>query len=142
MHYYDENLVPTNENDWMIDPFGSADLPQLPHHIAEEFMDMMVETTNRITFGSFKEKYPKDFANIHFWAFMYKVYLTVSKVVIQKLIPFATTWLCDTGISAMCILKTKHRNRLEVEADLRLCLSKLTPQFQKITDDKQAQISH
>ena len=42
----------------------------------------------------------------------------------------------------MCILKTKHRNRLEVEADLRLCLSTVSPRFQKLTDGKQAQISH
>ena len=40
----------------------------------------------------------------------------------------------------MCILKTKHRNRLEVEADLRLCLSTVSPRFQKLTDGKQAQI--
>ena len=42
----------------------------------------------------------------------------------------------------MCILKTKHRNRLEVEADLRLCLSTVSPRFQKLIDGKQAQISH
>ena len=142
VHYYGETLVPTNENDWIIDPFAGTDLPQLPLHVAEEFMDMIAEATNRITFRSFKEKYPKDSANIHFWASMYKVYPTVSKFVIQKLIPFATTWLCETGFSAMCVLKTKHRNRLEVESDLRLCLSKVTPRFQKLTDGKQAQLSH
>jgi len=52
---------------------------------------------------------------------MYKVHLIVSKFMIQKLIPFATTWLCENAFSAMCV------NRLEVEADLRLCLSKVTP---------------
>lgn len=46
--------------------------------------------------------------------------------------PFATTWLCETGFSAMCVLKTKHRNRLKVEDDLRLCLSKVMPRFQKL----------
>ena len=73
---------------------------------------------------------------------MYKMYPTISKFVIKKLIPFATTWLCKAGFSALGILKTKHRNRLDVEADLRLCVSKVSPQFQKLTDGKQAQISH
>jgi len=42
----------------------------------------------------------------------------------------------------MSVLETKHRNRLEVEADLRLCLSEVTPRFQKLTDAKQARLSH
>ena len=140
--YYGETLESTNENDWIIDPFACKDLPQLPLHVAEEFMDMTAEATNRISFLSFKEKYPKDSANIHFWASMQEVYPTVSKFVLQKLIPFATTWLCEAGFSAMSVLKTKHRNRLEVEADLRLCLSKVTPRFQKLADGMQAQPSH
>ncbi|XP_076805578.1 SCAN domain-containing protein 3-like [Clavelina lepadiformis] len=142
VHYYGETLVPTNENSWMIDTYGSADLPQLPHYVTEEFWDMAAEATNHITFGSFKKIYPKNSANIHFWASMYKVYPTVSKFVIQNLIPFPTTWLCETGFSAKCVLKTKHRNRLEVEHDLRLCLSKVTPRLHRLTDGKQAQLSH
>ena len=73
---------------------------------------------------------------------MYKMYPIVSKFVMKKLIPFATTSLREAGFSALCVLKTKHRNRLEVEADLRLCLSKVSPQFQKLTDGKQAQLSN
>ena len=61
---------------------------------------------------------------------MYKMGPTVSKFVIKQLTPFTTTWLCEAGFSAMCVLKTKHRNRLDVEADLRLCLSKVSPRFQ------------
>ena len=140
--YYGDDLSPTNENDWIIDPFAGTDLPQLPLLVAEEFMDMTAEPTNRISFASFREKHPKDSVSIHFWASIYKTYPTVSRFVIKKLIPFATTWLCEAGFSAMCILKTKHRNRLEVEADLRLCLSTVSPRFQKLTDGKQAQISH
>ena len=42
----------------------------------------------------------------------------------------------------MSVLKTKHRNRLDVEHDLRLSLSKITPQFQKFVETKQAHSSH
>ena len=75
------------------------------------------------------------------WASKYNMYPTVSMFVVKKVFPFETTWLCEAGFSAMCILKTNHRSRLEVEADLRLCLSKVSPRFQKLTDIKQAQTS-
>ena len=81
-------------------------------------MDIMKGAANCISFMSFKEKYPKNSANIHFWIFTYKEYPTVSKYVLQKLIPFATTWLYETGFSAMCLLKTKHHNRLEIKDNL------------------------
>ena len=90
-------------------------------------MEITAESTNRIFLASFKTKQPKNSTNIHFCASMYKMYLTISKPVIKKLIPFATTWPNEAGFSAMCVLKTKHRNRLEVEADLRLCLIKVLP---------------
>ena len=72
---------------------------------------------------------------------MNPMYPTVSKFVIRKLISFATTWLCETTFSAVFVLKTKHRNRLDVEADLRLWLSKVKPRFQKLADAK-AQLFH
>ena len=61
------------------------------------------------------------------------MYPTVSKFVIKRLIQLATAWLGEAGFSAMFVLKTKHQNRLEVEADLRLCLRKVSPRFQKLT---------
>ena len=140
--YYGEALTPSDENDWILNPFADTDLPHLPLHVTEEFMDMTTEATNHIFFASLKEQYPKDSTNIPFWASMNPVYPTVSKFVIRKLILFATTWLCETAFSALCVLKTKHRNRLDVEADLRLCLSKVEPRFQKLADAKQAQLSH
>ena len=88
---------------------------------------MTTEAANRISFASLKEQHPKDFANIQFWASMNPVYPTVLKFVIRKLIPFATTWICKIAFSALCVLKTKHQNRLDVEADLRLCFSKVKP---------------
>ena len=105
-------------------------------------MHMTTEATNRISFASLKEQYPKDSAIIQFWASMNPLYPTVSKFVIRKLIPFATTWLCETAFSALCVLKTKHQIRLDVEADLWLYLSKVKLRFEKLTAATQAQLSH
>ena len=98
-------LSPINEIDWIIDSFAGTDLPLLPLFVAEEFMEITAEPTNHISLASFTEKHSKDLANIHFCSSMYKMQPTVSKFVIKKLIPFATTWLCETGFSAMCVLK-------------------------------------
>ena len=45
---YYETLSPTNENDWIIDTFAGTDLAELPLLVAEEFMDITAEPTNRI----------------------------------------------------------------------------------------------
>jgi len=58
--YYGENLACINENNWIIDRFAGTDLAHRSLHVAKEFMVMTAEATNRITFASFKAKYPKD----------------------------------------------------------------------------------
>ena len=103
-------MKPTNDHDWMINPFVAADLPELPLRVAEEFTDKIAEPLNRITFNSFKEKHPKVSTNLFFWASMRSTYPIVSAIVIKQLIPFATTWLCEAAFSAMSVLKMKHRN--------------------------------
>ena len=134
--------MPTNKQDWMIDPFAVTNFPELPSRVAEELMDMSAEASNRLSFESCKKKHPTLSANIYFWVSMCRVYTALSKFVIKQLIPFATTYLCEAGFSAMSVLKTKKRNRLDVEDNMRLCLCNVTPRFQKLTDNMQAQCSH
>ena len=105
-------------------------------------MDLTAEASNRLSFESFKKKHPTLSANIYFWISTCTVYPALSKFVIKQLIPFATTYLCEAGFSAMSVLKTKKRNRFDVEHDMRLCLCNVTPRFHKLTDNMQAQCSH
>ena len=141
-HYYGDVLAPTNKHRWIIHPFAVTNMPELPLRVAKEFTEMTAEPANQISFNSFKEKHPKILANIFFWVSIHSTFSTVSVYVIQQLIPFATTWLCEAAFSAMSVLKTKHQNRLDVEHDLRLSLSKIKPQFQKLVEAKQEQSSH
>ena len=87
--YYGEVLTPSDKDDWILDPFVGTNLPHLPLHVTEEFMDMTTEVTNRISFASLKEQYPKDSANIHFWASMN---LSVSN----------SFEICDKKIDSVC----------------------------------------
>nr|XP_039252508.1 zinc finger BED domain-containing protein 5-like [Styela clava] len=116
--YYDIAITPTNKQDWMINPFAITDYPELPLRVVENLMDMTAEPSNRLSFASFKETHSKLSANFYFWASMCSVYPTVSKFVIKELIPFATTYPCVAGFSALAVPKTKHRNRSSVEDDM------------------------
>jgi len=66
----------------------------------------------------------------------------LSQKAITILLPFATTYLCETGFSAYAATKTKYRNRLNVEPDLRIQLSKIEPDIAKLSKNKQPQNSH
>ena len=46
--YYDVAIMPTNKQDWMIDPFAVTNFPELPLRVAEELMDMTAEASNRL----------------------------------------------------------------------------------------------
>ena len=43
--YYGEALTPSDENGWILDLFAGTDLPHLPLHVTEEFMDMTTKAT-------------------------------------------------------------------------------------------------
>ena len=53
--YYGVAIMPTNEQDWMIDPFAVTNFPELPLRVAKELMDMTAEASNRLSFESFKK---------------------------------------------------------------------------------------
>ena len=60
----------------------------------------------------------------------------------QVLLPFVTSYLCETGFSALAAMKSKYRARLVVEKELRVALSSMTPRFDKLCANKQAHSSH
>jgi len=66
----------------------------------------------------------------------------LSKKATTILLPFATTYLCEAGFSAYTNTKTKYRDRLNVEPDLRIQLSQIEPDIAKFSKNKQPQISH
>jgi len=77
-----------------------------------------------------------------FWCSLTQAYPRLAKRAMGALIPFATTYLCESGFSALVTIKTKSRNRLDVKHDMRVALSKTTPQFPLLIAAKQQQPSH
>uniref|UniRef100_A0AAR2KEL9 DUF4371 domain-containing protein n=1 Tax=Pygocentrus nattereri TaxID=42514 RepID=A0AAR2KEL9_PYGNA len=60
---------------------------------------------------------------VNFWLHVRSEYPDLSDKAVRFLMPFPTTYLCETGFSMLVVLKTKYRNRLNVEPDIRLQLS-------------------
>lgn len=76
------------------------------------------------------------------WISVSKEYPHLSRECILLLIPFTTTYLCETGFSALTKLKSKERNRLNPTADMSVALSSLKPDWDMIINNKQAHQSH
>ena len=58
------------------------------------------------------------------------------------LIPYMSKYLREAGFSTLLQIKTKQRNRLDVEDDQRCALSQTIPRIQQLSDDKQTQVLH
>jgi hypothetical protein len=77
-----------------------------------------------------------------FWCSQIAAYPVLAKKTLLALIPYATTYLCESGFSTLVSVKTKARNRLDARHDMRLALSETVPQISVLTDRKQKQPSH
>jgi len=77
-----------------------------------------------------------------FWCSLTQAYPRLVKRAMVALIPFATSYLCQSGFLALLAIKTKQRKRLDVEDDMRVALSKTIPQFHVLVEKKQQQPLH
>jgi len=93
-------------------------------------------------YGSFISLQFNSMSLISFWIKRSCEYPLLSEKAVNVLLPFATTYLCETAFSAVTAMKTKHRSRLNIEHDIRVCLSRISPRLDKLCGAKQAQPSH
>jgi len=56
---------------------------------------------------------------------------------LRHLIPFCTTYRCVQAFSTYCYMKNKYRNRLNVDADLRVKISSMQPELDEIMNKKE-----
>jgi hypothetical protein len=77
-----------------------------------------------------------------FWMPVKNYYTSLSDKAIKVLLPFVTTHLCETGFSAVAVMKTRHRSLLIIQRELRLTISSMTPWIGKLCAEKHAHPSH
>ncbi|XP_044285324.1 zinc finger MYM-type protein 6-like [Varanus komodoensis] len=134
-HYYPENEDPRKGNLWINNPFiKDIDSCTLNPHEKEK----LIELSSDVTLAS-KHKM---LSLSQFWISLEKEYPSLSYRAIKLLIIFSTTYLCEKSFSALLLIKTKQRNRIDVNAALRLSETTLQPRFSRILEKEQQQISH
>ena len=69
-------------------------------------------------------------------------YPRIAKVALELMTSFVTTYLCEQAFSILVDIKTKKRNRLECESDMRVALSTTKPRISQIVAEKQQQKAH
>jgi len=116
--YYDlYNALASDDDD---DVKELLDLKQ-----SRQAMDEFQQTENVAEFWTKLEGYPR-----------------LQKRAYRSLVPFPTTYLCESGFSAMAVVKTKARNRLDLNIDLRVALSVIKSNIKHIVSSQQKQESH
>ena len=71
-----------------------------------------------------------------FWTSVKKEKTIIGNEAIIFLLPFLTTYLCEQGFSALTVIKTRARNCLSPDNNLRVALSKIEPCIEEIRKGK------
>lgn len=127
--------VTTDAWDWVRDPFAPAATKSGLTGKAEE--ELLVLSCDRTLKARFQQV-----AHANFWPFHSHEYPELTAEAMRILLPFPTTYLCESSFSTLTAMKTKYRARLHVENDLRVCLSSITPRMEKLCSERQAHPSH
>lgn len=120
---YFPNLNINNEYNWIKTPFStSLKYDHIPWAIKEQLIEIREDSTLE---SEFHEKELSEF-----WLRRQQEYPLISKAALLILIPFASTYLCETAFSQLQIIKNQHRSCLSqhsLEANLRIAVSNITP---------------
>ncbi|CAI6344434.1 unnamed protein product [Macrosiphum euphorbiae] len=116
---------------WVKNPFLINDKPEdLSITEYEEFIEMTTDSSLKTLFDKI--------SLTDFWcsSSITNEYQSLAKKAILALLPFATTYLCETGFSSYASMKTKYRNKLDAEADMRIQLSPIKPNIKILVNKK------
>ena len=78
-----------------------------------------------------------------FWVSIRKAHPAISLKAQTLLIGFPSTYLRESALSAVVVIKWQARNRLlDIEPDLSCAISKFEPNLRKLVNQKQSKVSH
>ena len=87
----------------------------IPDKIENEFLSLVNNTSMKYVF--------KQEENIsEFWAAISLQYPKIGLFALRLLLPFESTYFCEKGFSTLLNIKSKARNKLEAERDIRCAL--------------------
>ena len=122
---------------WIRDHFRiDMESVTLPSNEEHQLVELSCDQTLKKRFG--------EVTLSHFWCSdVMSEYPSLAHLAVKTLLPFSTTHLCESGFSTLLQLKSKQRNRLDTEHDLRVALSTVLPDFETLIKNKaHPQLSH
>ena len=138
-----DRYIPSNDYckifNWVRNPFQVSALEV--HSDMDCIAEQLLELQSR---QMWKDKFKKACLS-QFWANVQSMEPSLSDLCKQAataLLPFPTTYLCESGFSTLTMIKTKYRNRLQPEDDIRCALATIIPEFDKLAKQVQGQGSH
>uniref|UniRef100_A0A803JGL7 DUF4371 domain-containing protein n=1 Tax=Xenopus tropicalis TaxID=8364 RepID=A0A803JGL7_XENTR len=131
---------------FLSNPFMDTDVCYTAEQIANIFKVSVLEVENEIiTLRTDVQLKSRSLQN-DFWKLVEICKFPILKGTSQRLNScFGSTYLCESGFSAMKILKSKYRTRLNDDhlgECMRVAITNYTPDFQKLAENMQCQISH
>uniref|UniRef100_A0A0L8HAD3 HAT C-terminal dimerisation domain-containing protein n=1 Tax=Octopus bimaculoides TaxID=37653 RepID=A0A0L8HAD3_OCTBM len=109
--------------DLVRNPFKLS-VEKVPDDCQDEFLELKTDSGAR---DMFDEK-----SNTEFWPLMCRSYPNVAEKAIRALLPFVSSYLCESGFSDL----TQRCTRLGVENDLRCALSSSHPRISELLKKK------
>ena len=120
--------------DWLRNPFG-CNIPEgFTFQEKAQLLSVKNNSALRILFDCIELD--------EFWLSVKESNQVIGEKALALLLPFPTSYLCETGFSSVAVLKSKYRNRLSIEADLRVAISNISPRFETICAKHRANVSH
>ena len=130
-----KNLFDMVVEDWVFNPFIDVEEVDSDHQ-----NDLILLQNDEELKGRFKKSYQD------FWLQekLHARYPALWSKVQPYFVAFPTSYLVERGFSAVSLLLTKQRQKLQLNkrGDLRLFLTKITPSIKMLVENHQAQGSH
>jgi len=122
--YFSEILI-EDRLEWIRNPFQvNIEEQKLTVELKDQLLELKCNESQRMNFKSTKLS--------EFWIEAKNQYPELALIAIKNLIPFPSTYLCESAFSSLTYLKNKYRSKLAVENDLRLALTKIVPDINEL----------
>ena len=105
-----------------------------PDNLQEEFLEIKCNCAAKDDFEVMPLK--------EFWAKYLNIWKNVGSAALRTLLPFLSTYLCESKFSTLVNLKTKCRSKLDCEANMQYALSSTKPHIKLLISNKQLHSSH
>ncbi|XP_067120756.1 zinc finger BED domain-containing protein 5-like [Centruroides vittatus] len=105
--YFEEDNV--KKFAWIQDPFHAQAPPEFTLQEEESLIELSCN-------NSLKTKFTSDL--VEFWISIKNEYPTLSSKAVRILIPFARTYLCKAGFSAIAVIESKCCSKIDVEQEM------------------------